>query len=388
MYVLNTIYFKYAMIAGGFTAIFVILFMLWKKKYSAIEAGIHLVLTIGILLIANTVAKNSIPNLVRQEFINGAVTDVVWEEAYEYMELVTKSSGSGDKKKTWTELELVEVPDEYYIKTTVGSFDTNKEKFLDYAKKYNMVTEPATKWDRLREESGRTFRVNVPKNTISASDLHTYDNYISASKGIMSSVNPVLEERFRTSMPGYPLLVKDPEYGVYRMDSRLKDIDNTLKDETKVKLKAMIDAFQTQYASSKQCNIIYVVTKQTDYNYFLALRSLWLGGNKNDIIVVMNDKLSFVGVIAYTEVASFFTDIENLKYSDKYTKFKTSDEFVSALVEDSLDVIKKKYVRLPMATFESYKKTLSIPVNVDITLTIVVVLLQVSLFMVFYILGM
>lgn len=290
MYILNTVYFKYAMIAGGFTAIFIVLFMLWKKKYSVFEACLHIGFSLIILVFSDMFAKQSIPNLVREEFINGAVIEVVWEEAYEYMKRVTKSSGSGDKKRTWTEWELVTVPDDYYIKTTVGSVDTNYEKFQDYAKKYNMVTEPAKKASRLRKDSGRIFRIPIPVNTISASYTHTYDNYISASKGIMSSVNPKLQAQFETSLPSYPILVKDPEFGVYRLDSRLKDVDNTLTDSTKQKLRAQIDAFQTTHASSKQCNIVYVITKQTDYNYFLALKSLWLGGNKNDIIIVANEK--------------------------------------------------------------------------------------------------
>ena len=393
MFIFNTIYLKYTMIGLGFLSLLLIIFMVWKKKYTPEEGIVHLLCTVGLLFWFNHIAHNSIPDLVRNEFINGSVNRVVWEESYRYWKTETHSSGSGKTRRTWTTRRIVTVPDSFTIDTSVGSIGTNKEMFLTYSKKFGFNTVPSDHWDRIDEESGRTFISTPPPKTISVSFLHEYDNYISASRGILSSRNPKLEGTFAKVLPNYPVLKYDPEYGVNRINERVIDVDKVLSPDTKSYLEKIIDDYQTKNAAIKQCNIVFVITKNESYDYFLALKSKWLSGNKNDIIIVLNNSLKFVDVISYTEIDKFDAGIQNLKYQDKYTDMVVMGKMspqeidnyrIKMLVEDSLGMIQKFYIRMPMATFNSYKDTLTIPEDVDIRLSIMLVVIQSILFFVFY----
>lgn len=381
-FLLNTIYLKYMMMGIAFISIFIVSFMVYKKKYDSTEVVIQISVTFIIIFMAGLIAKASIPDLERYEFINGSVTKAVWEEAYSYIKIEHHSSGSGKTRKTWTTTRIVNVDDKFYVNSTAGKFNIDRNTFNTYINKFGYTTLPSPHSERLERDSGRIFESIPPVQSISTSFLHLYDNYISASKSVLHSRNTNLENSFMKVLPVYPTIHRDPTYGVDRIYERIIDKEKILSPKKKQELETLIDDFQTKYASSKQCNIIFVLTKNTDYNYFLALKSYWKGANKNDIVIVMNDNLKFIDVITYTEATKFVTSITNAHYNYP-TNLKT-EELVGKQVVDSLESIKKFYVRLPMATFESFKSNIAIPIAVDLTLAIVLLISQTIMFIVFY----
>ena len=356
--------------------------MIYKKKYDSTEVVIQVAVTFILIFLSGFIAKSSVPDLERYEFINGSVTRAVWEEAYSYIKIEHHSSGSGKTRKTWTTTRIVHVDDKFYVDSTAGKFNIDINIFKKYMNDFGFVTQESPHSNRLKKDSGRIFVSTPPPQSISTSFLHLYDNYISASKSVLHSRNTNLENTFAKVLPPYPIISRDPAYGVDRITERIIDKEKILSPEKKQELEKIIDDFQTKYASSKQCNIIFVLTKSTDYNYFLALKSYWKGANKNDIVIVMNENLKFIDVISYTEVTKFSTSVTNAHYN--YPVNLKSEELVIKQIMDSLDSIKNFYVRLPMASFESFKLNIAIPVHVDLTLAIILLVAQSVMFVVFY----
>lgn len=98
----------------------------------------------------------------------------------------------------------------------------------------------------------------------------------------------------------------------------------------------------------KQVNVVVVFTKGSDPEFATALRAKWLGGKKNDVVLV-------IGAPAYPEIAwtrvVSWTDNELFKVQlrDEIQALKTADRFVLLpLLEKH---IRQGFERKPMADF-------------------------------------
>ena len=144
---------------------------------------------------------------------------------------------------------------------------------------------------------------------------HLFTNYVKASPE--SLFNTLAEksafERFKDALPAYPSHVYD-----YFSINRILVSGTTGPDvaQWNGKLAEMLKSV----GPAKQANVIVVFTGSTDPQYAAALRSAWLGGKKNDVIVVIGapkyPAIAWARVISWTDNATFKVqladDIENL----------------------------------------------------------------------------
>lgn len=134
----------------------------------------------------------------------------------------------------------------------------------------------------------------------------SFTNYIKASPETLFKDGEVLKQGFEAVLPAYPEVYD--YYRVNRVFSYGVNVDNTLN----IKL----NEYMKKWGPSKQANIIAVfVSEKYSQDYFQALKAHWLGGKKNDVIVVT--QLSSDGQINWSRVAA----------RSEYKAFETSLEF-------------------------------------------------------------
>jgi hypothetical protein len=106
----------------------------------------------------------------------------------------------------------------------------------------------------------------------------SYDNYIKASPGSLFRTDGALDEK--TVVPPYPLNV----YDYYRLDRLVMD-GIQLNTFT---WNPQLSRLNAEMGAKHQVNLIVVVAKDKPQQYFYTLRQAWIGGKKNDVILVVN----------------------------------------------------------------------------------------------------
>lgn len=141
-------------------------------------------------------------------------------------------------------------------------------------------------------------------------DTHYHTNYIKAAPDSLFNRTQVaiLQERFKDNLPEYPSKLYDYHYvdrvlaaGVNVPDLSVwnKELALALRDR----------------GVSKQVNIVVVITKATDPDYATALDAKWLGGKKNDVVVVLGapeyPKQQWVRIISWTDEQIFKVELRD-----------------------------------------------------------------------------
>jgi hypothetical protein len=171
-----------------------------------------------------------------------------------------------------------------------------------------------------------------------------YTNYIKAvPDSLFRPAAEDLKNRYSLSIPEYPINI----YDFYRVDRvipvglnipNLKEWNDLLSNALK------------RLGPEKQANAVIVITKIADENYFYALQDAWVGGKKNDIVVVIGapqfpQKPAWVRVMALTD-----NDLFRVKLRDS---IKDIDELNAQGVVSALsDATMKHYKRKSMKDFE------------------------------------
>lgn len=176
---------------------------------------------------------------------------------------------------------------------------------------------------------------------------HSYTNYVKAVPESLFNKTD-LANASAAALPPYPLSVYDYHYldrvipvGVVVPDIAQwnTDLAYTLRD----------------LGPSKQANVVIVITKSPDMKYTNALSAAWLGGKKNDVIVVIGapeyPKIAWVDVISWTDKQLFKVqlrdDIMALSEVDRVKVMSTIHENIM-----------KGFTRKHMADFEYLKDSL------------------------------
>lgn len=160
-----------------------------------------------------------------------------------------------------------------------------------------------------------------------------YTNYI---KGAPESLfNAAVEkralERFRAQVPAYPLDVFDYHYLNRVLAAGVKLPDHAAWNrELALRLRKL--------GPAKQVNWVVVFTAAADPAYADALRAAWLGGKKNDVIVVMGTPaypaIGWVRVLSWTDKELFKVqlrdDLQALKTADRVQVFDTLEKHVGS----------------------------------------------------------
>jgi hypothetical protein len=202
---------------------------------------------------------------------------------------------------------------------------------------------------------------------------HWYTNYI---KGNPDSIlrRQGFAERFKGKIPQYPRV-----FDYYRDDTFLPV---GISVPNRRGISDALSALNAIFGAAKQVNIILVAVAEGDPSYAEALRESWLGGKKNDVVVVVG--LSHFPEIGWATVLSW-SKSEDMKIAirDKLLALKTWDS--SSVVDIIRQEVENRFVRRRWKDFDYLKSTIEPTTAMQLTLGIVGVLLSVGLSILFWI---
>ena len=181
------------------------------------------------------------------------------------------------------------------------------------------------------------------------STTYAYTNYIKAVPDSLFNMEAAEYAQFDNLIPHYPEV-----YGKYHVDHvitmgmgsnvEIQDWNNYLAG----KLKTL--------GPSSQANVIIILVNTADQTYRHALETAWLGGKKNDVIVMAGvtnyPKIDWVDTITLGQNAD--NGLMTVKIRDELTKLgsiENGQSFIDVVATN----VDKHFDRKPMADFEYLK---------------------------------
>lgn len=127
-------------------------------------------------------------------------------------------------------------------------------------------------------------------------ETRSFTNYIKANQGTLFRREGV-NESLLAQVPYYPDV-----YDLYNSD---RFVSLGVQGVNVAALNHELSFINAQLGAKKQVNIIVIVTKEADPMFAEALRQKWLGGKKNDVIVLAGmpsfPSIAWVSVISWTQ---------------------------------------------------------------------------------------
>lgn len=177
--------------------------------------------------------------------------------------------------------------------------------------------------------------------------VDSYINYIKAAPH--SLFHHLLENKQLTELmsqvPAYPLAVRDFHYVDRVVASNVSVPDLSVWNE------ALALSLKT-LGPQKQANLVVVLSGHKDAEFASALEAKWLGGKKNDVVVVLGvpeyPAIGWVRVLSWTDEEIFKVRLRDALLDAG----KATPQATIALVSEH---IQKGFVRKPMSDFEYLK---------------------------------
>lgn len=217
------------------------------------------------------------------------------------------------------------------------SCDTCYEHTWDYD--WNVNTDIGTfTIDRVdRQGTHEPPRWTVVQKGDPVSDTHRFTNYVKAVPDSLFHKNAVAG--FSSLVPTYP----DRIYDYYRINRALS-VGVVVPDLPQWNYE--IAMLERKLGPLKQANVIVLFVNTPDRNYMEALEYKWLGGKKNDIVVVIGapeyPKINWVGVLSWTDNQLFKVklrdDVQALGVVDRV-------KILSAIDTDAIALFKRKEMK-------------------------------------------
>lgn len=317
----------------------------YKTRRALGEYAIHVVITIAIT--CGVFYAGKYYPAMDVEILNGQVTDKkkVYNPRTEYYDCncrnVTHSSGSGKNRTTYTSRECSTctriIPEwDWTVYTTVGKLNIDR---ID---------------GRGKREPPRWTKVEIGE---SAACENTYINQIKGVRDSIFHYDKDLITQYKDKIPSYPRV---NDYYRYNRIINTTEVDTRgWNDYINERLKTL--------GKEKQLNIIVIVT-DLDYGFFDALKYHWLGGKKNDVVMVIGNKEGKVAWFGSTSLADGYKNQHLHAQLRMNSHGKTID---SQFLEEQVDIIGKDFVRTPMEEF-NYLTSESEPPSWIIILAIIV----------------
>ena len=176
---------------------------------------------------------------------------------------------------------------------------------------------------------------------------HAFVNYIQGNPDAVMKREGV-PEKFKNKIPDYPKV-----YDFYRANRFLAvGLSMPGLDQLNQKLSEI----NGRLGPKKQVNIIVIVVNEEDQAYLKALNESWLGGKKNDFIVVLGapkfPKISWAGVVSWMKNEKFKEDLR-VTLLENYSNF--DGDKILGLIETQVN---ERFERRHMAEFEYLKDTI------------------------------
>lgn len=214
---------------------------------------------------------------------------------------------------------------EWTCQTTLGSYRIAKEDWTN--KRVYSLPDPA-----------RYVEINMGDPV---SKTHPYKNYIKAvPQTLFSPINETVKAKFASQIPAYPINI----YDFYKID-RVIPVGVNVPDLKlwNTKLSHVLKIL----GPKKQANVVVVIVKNDDENYFYALQDAWAGAKKNDIVVVigvssLNEKPLWANVMALTDNSLF-----KIKLRDDIMSLDslTADNVINTIYKNASETFKRKSMK-------------------------------------------
>lgn len=173
----------------------------------------------------------------------------------------------------------------------------------------------------------------------------TYTNYIKGAKNTLFRKQGLMNN-FK-NLPNYPNNI----YDYYHLNRLVLD-GEILVNKTKWNKKLML--INAEIGPLKQANLIIVLTDNPSLDYYYALEQKWLGGKKNDVVVVMSVKkdrsFNWVKTMTLSQSNIFQVNLES--------KLMELNKLDLNLLYEIKSQIQENFKRKPMKDFEYLKASI------------------------------
>lgn len=190
---------------------------------------------------------------------------------------------------------------------------------------------------------------------------HSYSNYIKASPDSLFRYQGQ-EQKYAAYIPSYPQDV----YDYYKLD-RLVLVNGATVDAPDL-WNADLRRLNADIGAQKQVNIIVVMVKNLPEDFFYALEEHWVGGKKNDVVLVVGvdgaNAPKWVQVMAWT-----INPIFEVKLREAILSRPIVQRW-DAISELKINIL-KYHQRKPMADFE-YLKASIVPSTTEWVVTMII----------------
>jgi hypothetical protein len=178
------------------------------------------------------------------------------------------------------------------------------------------------------------------------SETRGYTNYIKGAPDTLFR-HQGLTEKYKGALPAYPQNV----YDYYKLN-RLVTVGVDLPDASQWNQDLM--ELNADLGQKKQVNTLIVVVKNQPDDYFYALEQQWMGGKKNDVVLVVSvddtSKIQWVNTMAWTDNKIFQVALRD---SVMGVGILNREQIIGALHSN----IQANFLRKPMKDFEYLSRT-------------------------------
>ena len=192
---------------------------------------------------------------------------------------------------------------------------------------------------------------------------HSYENYIKASPGSLFR-HQGLTEKYAASLPENPQNIYD-----YWHLNRLVTVGVSVDDPRA--WNRALEELNAELGAPKQANIIVVLVKNQSLDWYSALEEKWIGGKKNDVVLVVSVddamKPQWASVMCWTTNEMFKVKLRDDVMNDPTL---TRD----AVIADLHDNVSKYFVRKPMADFQYLEAEIT-PSTTEWVITLIISLI-------------
>lgn len=181
-----------------------------------------------------------------------------------------------------------------------------------------------------------------------------YTNYVQAVPQSLFHDASKIAQQYAGQIPAYPRV-----YDFYRINRVLtvgtkvpNDIVNQINNDLNVALKTL--------GASKQVNIVVVLTEIDDSSYRYAIENAWLGGEKNDVIVILGlNGTEITWADTFTWALNKGNELFQVKLRDSLNELGHLDP--GTLTPAIVEHIKKHYDRPSMKDFKYLEEDINPP---------------------------
>jgi len=182
---------------------------------------------------------------------------------------------------------------------------------------------------------------------------HSFTNYVKAAPNSLFRKTGLVEQ-YRDQIPRYPGNVYD-----YYHVNRFVAVNLKLPEQFKREFNQKLEDLNATLGRAKQVNIIVVMVTGMPEDYYYALEQSWIGGKKNDFIIVMNVndiyKPTWVKAMAWSS-----NKMAEVVVADKLMQLDVSKGFsIDSVLDIAKDGIGKNFVRQPMNDYQYLSKEIT-----------------------------